>query len=327
MTRPSEHVFAEVAAKIGCDLAAIRAVFKVEAAGKFFNSDGSLVRRFEPHHFPQRHWATIGFNPKSVKPWKASLRLSTSKRRAMFKKAFEIDRESAMRAASWGAPQIMGFNYLWCGYGSATALVESFKDADEQVRAFGDFVISKKLDSAIRSHDWLTFATGYNGSGQARAYAAKIESAYRKASGKPSDEVLREGSKGDSVYALQVRLVELGLLDSADADFGPLTYSAVIRFQAAHNLKTDGVVGAKTWAALRCAVPEASAEPEPQEAEGDKSIEAVAKYLAPTAGGGVAGRFLSDLGTTAELVIVGGVVAGGLVVLAVWALPKLRRAT
>lgn len=30
--------------------------------------DGSLVRRFEPHHFPAAHWPTIGFAHGKVKP-------------------------------------------------------------------------------------------------------------------------------------------------------------------------------------------------------------------------------------------------------------------
>jgi peptidoglycan hydrolase-like protein with peptidoglycan-binding domain len=38
-----------------------------------------------------------------------------------------------------------------------------------------------------------------------------------------------------------------------DGVFGPLTQSAVITFQRAKNLPADGMVGARTWAALQTA--------------------------------------------------------------------------
>lgn len=60
-------------------------------------------------------------------------------------------------------------------------------------------------------------------------------------------KTLKKGSKGDEVKTLQ------GLLGVAvDGDFGAKTEVAVIAFQKAKNLTPDGVVGAKTWAALGC---------------------------------------------------------------------------
>ena len=38
-----------------------------------------------------------------------------------------------------------------------------------------------------------------------------------------------------------------------DGKFGPLTEEAVMEFQTAHGLTADGIVGAKTWAALKSA--------------------------------------------------------------------------
>jgi hypothetical protein len=329
MTKASENVFREVAAKIGCDLAAIRAVFAVEAAGVYFNSDGSPLRRFEPHHLPRSLWASIGFDPGNVKPWRASLKVSKTRRAKMYREALTLNAEAAKRAASWGAPQIMGFNYAAVGYDSASELVEAFEQPDEQVRAFAEFVLSKGIDSALRAHDWFTFASTYNGNGKAADYAGKIERAYRRFSGGAGSAViLREGSSGRSVVALQERLAELGLLgsDEIDGEFGPKTFSAVFLFQSAEGLVTDGVVGAQTWRQLRDAVPDARIEPRDQETSGDRQVEAVAKYLAPAAGGGVLGRMLEELSPTAELVIVGGFTFAALVVLHVWAIPKIKRA-
>jgi peptidoglycan hydrolase-like protein with peptidoglycan-binding domain len=65
-----------------------------------------------------------------------------------------------------------------------------------------------------------------------------------------SDEVLREGSHGESVTALQQRLVDLGYDLRVDGDFGPRTEAAVKAYQSATGLDDDGVVGPRTWMML-----------------------------------------------------------------------------
>ena len=63
--------------------------------------------------------------------------------------------------------------------------------------------------------------------------------------------VLREGSRGAEVTRLQQRLIELGFLNTrATGVFGPLTKDAVLRFQRANGLTSDGVVGHSTVTAL-----------------------------------------------------------------------------
>lgn len=65
--------------------------------------------------------------------------------------------------------------------------------------------------------------------------------------------VLRQGSEGDSVKALQILLIGYGFScgsAGADGDFGSATYSAVRTFQSKRKLAVDGVVGKNTWDAL-----------------------------------------------------------------------------
>jgi peptidoglycan hydrolase-like protein with peptidoglycan-binding domain len=57
--------------------------------------------------------------------------------------------------------------------------------------------------------------------------------------------VLRRGSRGSAVAALQRRL---GV--TADGWFGPRTQAAVKRFQVRHHLPVTGVVRARTWRVL-----------------------------------------------------------------------------
>ena len=61
----------------------------------------------------------------------------------------------------------------------------------------------------------------------------------------PDRPALRRGSRGSHVQHVQRRL---GIL--ADGIFGPATDAAVRDFQAANELRADGIVGPLTWGAL-----------------------------------------------------------------------------
>jgi lysozyme len=66
-----------------------------------------------------------------------------------------------------------------------------------------------------------------------------------------SHSILREGARGGEVVELQNDLRQKGFNPGAsDGVFGPLTLKAVLAFQHADALTTDGVVGPLTWAAL-----------------------------------------------------------------------------
>lgn len=64
-------------------------------------------------------------------------------------------------------------------------------------------------------------------------------------------ELLRYGSRGESVRQVQSRLNKLGYwCGTADGIFGVNTRSAVRRFQSAKGLSVDGIVGPKTYSTL-----------------------------------------------------------------------------
>jgi hypothetical protein len=70
-------------------------------------------------------------------------------------------------------------------------------------------------------------------------------------------EKLRRDTTGETVKDLQRALAALGIDPGPiDGDFGPLTEAAVVQFQQANNLDTDGVVGPKTAAAVNAALAE-----------------------------------------------------------------------
>lgn len=64
-------------------------------------------------------------------------------------------------------------------------------------------------------------------------------------------ELLKKGSKGDSVKLLQELLNKHGFNLTVDGDFGNKTEEAVKQFQKRLNLTVDGIVGSKTFEALQ----------------------------------------------------------------------------
>lgn len=65
--------------------------------------------------------------------------------------------------------------------------------------------------------------------------------------------ILKKGSKGNSVKALQALLVGFGYnigSSGIDGDFGKSTLSAVKKYQTKNGLEVDGVVGSATWTSL-----------------------------------------------------------------------------
>lgn len=67
----------------------------------------------------------------------------------------------------------------------------------------------------------------------------------KKNNEKISMPMIKRGSKGKSVKIWQIILGNVNV----DGDFGPATEAATRKWQAAHNLESDGIVGPLTWKA------------------------------------------------------------------------------
>lgn len=304
--RASADDFARAAGRLGCELAALMAVWQVEAAGRPYRADGTLERRFEPHKLA-----------RPIGDYRASLKLSDAQREAMFAAAYARDPEDAMRATSWGGPQIMGFNHSSTGFTSAGYMVAAMAQSEAaQIDAFVMLVRSWGLDVALRSHDWRAFAARYNGSGNVDAYASRIETAYQQLSGKASPVVLKAGARGAPVRRLQEAL---GI--AVDGAFGPETVEAVKRFQAQAGLPVDGIVGARTWSELER---RRDAQPVRQRAREDRVAQA-GKIVGVGSTGAAAIATLGDaLPETTLNILIGGGIALGFAALALWAFQKSR---
>lgn len=187
----TEKQFQDVAHLIGCDVAAVKAVRQVETGGKGgFLSPGVPTILFEGHIF----WSQLkkkGMSPEMyakdhpnvVYPrWDKSQYKGGIKEYDRLNEAELIDKECALNSASWGAFQIMGFNYAACGCRSVVQFVEEMcVDEASQLRLFARFIKSQKLDRYLIAKDWAGFARRYNGPSYAEnRYDTKLSDAYIK---------------------------------------------------------------------------------------------------------------------------------------------------
>ncbi len=187
MSKPklTEQDFADAAGQLGCEVASIKAVCEVEAPRGGFNPDGTPATLFEGHKF---HKATGGkFDIEAPdlsyptwtrrhygKNWQAE--------QARLQRAMTLDREAALRSASWGKFQIMGFNHEVVGFPAIQGFVNAmYKSEREHLMAFVMFVLKEGLAPALRRKDWANFARGYNGPAYAEnKYDTKMAAAYSK---------------------------------------------------------------------------------------------------------------------------------------------------
>ena len=250
-TALDDRAIEDAAAAIGCAVASIRAVMNVESRGGFL-ADGRPKILFERHYFSRltgRRYDSA--HPDISHPaWGGYL--GGAREYDRLGRAMELDRDAALRSASWGAFQIMGDNHALCGFASVGTFVKAMvSGAAAQLQAFVSFIRKTGLSDELIRADWAGFARGYNGPAfKANRYDEKLAAAYRFHAAQDSRAVcphplLRQGDAGDAVKTLQRAL---GLTD--DGDFGPRTKQAVLAFQARHGLRADGVVGKKTWAQL-----------------------------------------------------------------------------
>lgn len=172
-----------IAAEIGVGEDELHAFMDVEAAGAGFDVSGRVKMLFEPHVF----YRELGPGKKRDRAVKEGLAYARWKPGAYptdsyprLKAAMQIDETAALRAASWGLGQVMGFNCAVVGYAMPQAMVKAFADDEEnQLRAMVKFIKAKPgLLTAIKARDWPKVERLYNGGGFRGAYATKMAAAF-----------------------------------------------------------------------------------------------------------------------------------------------------
>lgn len=175
------------AERLGVEVAAVKAVAEVESSGVPFWTIGGEKKppvRLEAHWFGKfTKYAYNDTHPHiSSRSWNPSLAARTHAGAwEQVKEAASLDREAAYKATSWGAYQIMGFNYRALGFSNVYEMVDAMNTEEGQLDGFVRFILADAvLLDALRRKDWHAFAGRYNGPGQVEHYAAKMADAYAR---------------------------------------------------------------------------------------------------------------------------------------------------
>jgi peptidoglycan hydrolase-like protein with peptidoglycan-binding domain len=167
---------------IGCNVATIRAVIEVEAAGSGFFGDGRPKILFEAHWFSAFTEDRYNFsNPDISSPvWNRSLYIGGVGEWDRLYRASSLDRVGALKSASWGLGQIMGFNHQDAGYADVETFVRDMHASEgKQLTAMFNFIKTNGLASFLVRRDWAGFALRYNGEGyRVNQYDRKLAEAY-----------------------------------------------------------------------------------------------------------------------------------------------------
>lgn len=163
------------------ELASLLAFVEVETGGKGFDDKtGKILIQFEPVWFkrkasyaPSGKWSVNKVDVQA-REWEA------------FNDAYAKDARAAMESTSIGLGQIMGFHYGRLGYGSVGQMWDDAKTGIEaQVGQLVRFIdTDKRLQEALRTHDWHAVATIYNG--------AHYKALARRYGRKPYNEAMRD---------------------------------------------------------------------------------------------------------------------------------------
>lgn len=197
----SEKDLFDFAGEYNLELAAVKAVNQIESSGKGFLAFGKPRILFEGHVF----WSEL--KKRNIQPnnflnslsqdvlyekWTKKYYRGGEGEYERMEKAASISalpgtKEAAYCSASWGAFQIMGYNYKNLGYNSIDSWVSAMNEHErEHLAAFGKFISmksisGKKLIDWLREKNWDKFAEGYNGSGYKKnKYDEKLKAAYSK---------------------------------------------------------------------------------------------------------------------------------------------------
>ena len=182
--RLTDYDLPEIGALIGVGEDELHAVIEVETAGGGFDAKGRPRMLFEPHVFWRElpaakrkgaERAGLAYPAWGAKPYPKDSY-------ARLTMAMLLDPVAALRSASWGLGQIMGFNHKAAGYDTAQAMVAAFMDSEAaQLEAMVRFIQSEGLDDELRRRDWSAFARGYNGAGYAKhGYHTRLATAFAK---------------------------------------------------------------------------------------------------------------------------------------------------
>ena len=137
--------------------------------------------------------------------------------------------DPALRSASWGLGQVMGFNAIAAGFKDAADMAARMSESEgAQLAGMASFMRSAKLDAKLRGRDWTGFAKSYNGATYwQNQYDVKLQAAFDKFSSGVERDLRARAAQG----ALQFLGFKPG---DPDGVIGQNTRRAVADFRKAN---------------------------------------------------------------------------------------------
>jgi N-acetylmuramidase len=168
------------ASNLAVDTNEIRTILTVETGGCGFLPDRRPRILFERHCF---HRLTGGrFDDGEISdPAPGGWGPPGAHQYGRLARAMDLDRQAALQSTSWGLGQILGENYRAAGFPDVDTMVKAMVESeDAQVLAMSSFMRAHfYLANALKTHDWVALARGYNGPGSAASgYASRLRDAF-----------------------------------------------------------------------------------------------------------------------------------------------------
>lgn len=176
--------FRIVAAELGVEVAAIKAVVRCEAGAAMegFWAPGVPVINFDRSMYNRSKPPTNVKAPAS-ETVPAGITSAYGRREwSQLVAARKVNRDKANMGTFWGMFQIGGFNYKICGCQTVSEFVERMSYSEfEQLELFAIFIRNTGMLPALKAKNWSAFARKYNGASYARrGYHTKMAAAYAK---------------------------------------------------------------------------------------------------------------------------------------------------
>ncbi len=237
-----------MAGNLGVQPAEIWAVLAVETSGCGYLADRRPQILFERHIFHRRTQGRYDDSDISD-PTPGGYGSRGAAQYDRLARAMNKDRSAALQSASWGIGQIMGENHTLAGFQNVDDMVAAMLESeDRQLAAMAAFILGTGLHAALQSHDWTSFARGYNGPNYSvNRYDLRLNAEYQKYSAGLLPDL--------NVRAAQLYLTYLGFHPGGiDGIAGQQTLLALAEFQAKNHLQITNTIDAACVAGLRQAI-------------------------------------------------------------------------
>lgn len=181
--RLTEDDFRLAAQSLGVPVAVVKAVCEVEAPGGGFEDDGEVRILFERHKFSRHTGGRFDKSHPHISNPRWGGYGKSSAQHGRLAEAVSLDREAALKSASWGKFQILGENYEQAGFRTLQAFINAMQAGEpDQLEAFVAFVKADKgMHQALKWKEWTGFARRYNGPKfHLNKYDTKLAQAYEK---------------------------------------------------------------------------------------------------------------------------------------------------